>query len=69
MESFRQLSSIFIDCGTRDEFNLRWGARMLAESFRTAGVDHVHEEFEDGHMGINYRFERSLAYLVPRMAR
>jgi len=69
MESFRYLSSIFIDCGTRDEFNLRWGARMLAESLREAGVEHVHEEFEDGHMGINYRFERSLAYLVPRMAR
>jgi len=69
VESFQQLSSLFLDCGTRDEFNLRWGARMVSESLRAAGVDHVHEEFEDGHMGINYRFERSLSYLLPRMAR
>jgi pimeloyl-ACP methyl ester carboxylesterase len=69
MESFRQLGSLFLDCGTRDEFNLRWGARMISESLREAKVDHVHEEFEDGHMGINYRFERSLSYLLPRMAR
>jgi hypothetical protein len=69
MESFRQLRSLFLDCGTRDEFNLRWGARMISESLRGANVDHVHEEFEDGHMGINYRFERSLSYLLPRMAR
>jgi len=69
MDSFRNLSSLFLDCGTRDEFNLRWGTRMISESLRAAGVDHVHEEFEDGHMGINYRFERSLSYLLPRMAR
>jgi hypothetical protein len=27
----------------------------------------VHEEFEDGHMGVNYRFERSLAWLGGRL--
>ena len=32
-------------------------------------VEVVHEEFEDGHMGINYRYDRSLGYLVPRLAR
>ena len=25
---YRKLKSLFIDCGTRDEFNLRWGARL-----------------------------------------
>jgi hypothetical protein len=69
MESVRRLSSLFIDCGTKDEFHLRWGARMIARALREAKVEHVHEEFEDGHMGINYRYDRSLAYLVPRLAR
>ena len=27
------------------------------------------EEFEDSHTGVAYRFERSLGFLVPRMAR
>lgn len=66
---YKKLKSIFIDCGTRDEFNLRWGARMISEDFKAAGVEHVHEEFEDGHMGVNYRFERSLAWLIPRLER
>ncbi|MBX7116142.1 MAG: alpha/beta hydrolase [Myxococcaceae bacterium] len=67
LDLYRKLKSIFIDCGTRDEFNLRWGARIIAEELKAGGVDFLHEEFEDGHMGVNYRFERSLSYLVPRM--
>jgi S-formylglutathione hydrolase FrmB len=66
---FQALSSIFIDCGTRDEYGLRWGARMLAESLRRADVDVVHEEYEDGHMGTTYRFDRSLRFIAPRLAR
>jgi S-formylglutathione hydrolase FrmB len=67
LDVYKKLKSIFIDCGTRDEFHLRWGTRMIAEEFKNAGIEHRHEEFEDGHMGINYRFENSLTYLVPRL--
>ncbi|MFZ5469435.1 MAG: alpha/beta hydrolase [Myxococcota bacterium] len=69
IDAFRRLSSVFIDCGVRDEFNLRWGARVVATELKGAGVDVVHEEFDDGHMGTNYRYDRSLSYLVPRLAR
>jgi pimeloyl-ACP methyl ester carboxylesterase len=69
IQDVRRLSSVFIDCGTKDEYHLRWGARMIARALAGAGVEHAHEEFEDGHMGINYRYDRSLAYLVPRLAR
>lgn len=69
MDAVRELKSFFLDCGTRDEFHLRWGARMVAKELQRAGVPHLHEEFEDGHMGINYRYDRSLGYLVPRMSR
>lgn len=66
-DAFRKLSSLFIDCGTRDEFALRWGTRMVVEALTFANVQHRHEEFEDGHMGTSYRYDRSLAYLLPRM--
>jgi len=69
MDAVRSLQSFFVDCGTRDEFNLRWGARMVVQALKGAGVPHLHEEFEDGHMGINYRYDRSLGYLVPRLSR
>ncbi len=66
---YRKLKSLFIDCGTKDEFNLRWGARLVSDELKAANVEHVHEEFEDGHMGVNYRFERSLAWLGSRLER
>lgn len=69
LEAFRRLTTVFIDSGTRDEFHMRWGARMVAESLREGGVDVVHQEFEDGHMGINYRYDASLAVIAPRLAR
>ncbi|WNG36188.1 alpha/beta hydrolase [Archangium minus] len=68
VDAFRKLKTVFIDCGSRDEFNLRWGARMVAEDLRAGGVEVIHEEFEDGHTGVNYRFERSLSVLGPRLA-
>lgn len=67
LDSFRKLKTVYLDAGTRDEFNLRWGTRMVADDLKAGGVDVVHEEFEDGHSGVSYRFERSLAVLVPRL--
>ncbi|MCL2011864.1 MAG: alpha/beta hydrolase-fold protein [Cystobacterineae bacterium] len=66
-EPLKKLKSIFFDCGTRDEFHLIWGARQLAHVLKEQGVPHHFEEFSDGHMGINYRFETSLRYILPRM--
>jgi hypothetical protein len=68
-DPFRSLQSIFVDCGTRDEYGLRWGARMLARMVQGGRATVVHEEYEDGHMGTAYRFDRSLAFLGPRLAR
>lgn len=69
LAAYNSLSSVFIDCGTRDEWNLSWGARMVVEELRKGGVEVVHEEFEDGHLGVNYRYDRSLGYLLPRLTR
>jgi S-formylglutathione hydrolase FrmB len=69
IERFRTLGTVFLDCGSRDEFNLRWGARQVAEALRAGGVEVLHEEFDDGHRGIDYRYARSLSYVLPRLAR
>jgi S-formylglutathione hydrolase FrmB len=69
LDAFRRLGSVYLDCGARDEFNLRWGARMVVEALRAGGVEVLHEEFDDGHRGIDYRYARSLAHLLPRLAR
>lgn len=69
LDAFRRLAGVFLDCGTRDEFNLRWGIRMVAAALREAGVVVEHQEFEDGHMGIGYRHDASLRWIAPRLAR
>ncbi len=68
-ESYRRLEGIFLDCGTKDEFNLRWGVRTVAAALRDAGARVEHQEFDDGHIGTSYRYEASLRWIVPRLAR
>jgi S-formylglutathione hydrolase FrmB len=68
IDAFRRLAGVFVDCGTRDEHELRWGARMIAGALREAGVPVEHQEFEDGHTGTGYRYDASLRWLAPRLA-
>ncbi len=67
--SLRRLSLIFLDCGTRDEFHLQYGARLFAARLRRLGIRPRHEEFDDGHMNIQYRYDRSLTLLSRALAR
>ncbi len=59
-ENLKSLNLLFIDAGTRDEFNLDIGAKVLCERLKKFDVPHLHEEFDDGHFNINYRQNRSL---------
>jgi enterochelin esterase family protein len=61
--NLRRLRLLYVDCGTRDEFNLHLGARQLVEKLRRLRIRHVHEEFDDGHMSVSYRYDRSLPRL------
>ncbi|MDQ4120191.1 MAG: esterase family protein [Acidobacteriota bacterium] len=59
-ENLKSLRLLFIDAGTRDEFGLDLGARILCRRLKEHNVPHIHEEFEDGHFNISYRQNRSL---------
>ena len=67
-ENLKKLRLIYIDCGTKDEFNLQWGARTLHEKMSRMGIKHHYEEFEDGHMNITYRYDASLPKLYEALA-
>jgi hypothetical protein len=67
--NLRRLRMIYLDCGTRDEYNLHHGARMLADRLRRLGVRFLHEEFPDGHANVQYRYDRSFALLSRAFAR
>jgi enterochelin esterase family protein len=59
-EDLKTLKLLYIDAGTRDEFALDLGARILCKRLKDFDVPFVHEEFDDGHMQIAYRQNRSL---------
>jgi len=68
VENLRSLRLLFLDAGTRDEFNLDIGARILSKKLTESNVDHIHEEFNDGHFNISYRFDRSLELISQTFA-
>jgi len=64
----KKLRLLFLDCGKEDEFFLDLGARAFVKRLRELGIPHEHEEFEDGHMSISYRMDRSLPKLSHALA-
>jgi S-formylglutathione hydrolase FrmB len=59
----------FIDCGRRDEYGLDVGARVMAQRIRDLGLDCVHQEFDDDHSRIGYRYDVSLPALAAVLDR
>jgi len=58
-----RLRCVFVDCGSRDQFALHHGARIFAATAKKLGARIRHEEFDDDHSSISYRYDRSLALL------
>jgi len=69
VDKLKSLKLLYIDAGTRDEFNLDIGARILSKKLSGLGVTHVHEEFDDGHFNISYRYDRSLELISANIVR
>ena len=67
-DSLRSLKLLFIDAGTRDEFNLDIGAKILSAKLSALNIEHIHEEFDDGHFNISYRYDRSLELVSEKIA-
>jgi hypothetical protein len=70
-EALRGLRAIWIDAGTKDEYLLDLGAEAFRRALRDIGVadEQVHFElFDAGHMGIDYRYPLSLAWLCRQMS-
>jgi enterochelin esterase family protein len=62
-EALSSLKLLYLDAGRRDEFALDLGARILCERLKTNDIPFVHEEFDDGHFNISYRYDRSLEHI------
>ncbi len=68
VKNLQSLKLLYLDAGRRDEFSLDIGARILARKLRDFDIPHIHEEFDDGHMGISYRYDRSLELISQKIS-
>ncbi|MBI2754803.1 MAG: enterochelin esterase [Betaproteobacteria bacterium] len=62
-DNLRSLRGIYIDCGSRDQFHIHYGARILSKRLREARIAHTYREFDDDHSDIDYRMDVSLPFL------
>ncbi len=67
-DSLRGLKALYIDCGTKDQFRLLYGARRFARRLKELGIPHRYEEFPDNHSGVDYRMDVSLPFLAQALA-
>lgn len=61
--NLRKLKGIYVDCGWNDQYHIHYGNRILSRDLQLARIEHVYEEFEGSHSGIDYRMDRSLPLL------
>ena len=67
LENLRLLRGLYIDCGSKDQFHLVYGARAFVRALADAGIDHRYEEFDDDHTAIDYRMDVSLPFLYEAL--
>ena len=68
VDNLKKLKCLFFDCGSRDQYRLHHGARILAQRFEDLGVPYRYEEFDDDHSSIQYRYDVSLPLLADTLS-
>jgi enterochelin esterase family protein len=66
--ALKALKTLWLDCGTRDEFHLHLGARKLSQVLKKLGIKHTYEEHGLGHFDMAERYDVSLTLLSRRLA-
>jgi len=66
--NLKSLRGIYIDCGSRDQYHIHFGTRILSRRLAEAGVRHTYEEFDDDHSDVDYRMDVSLPFLYRALA-
>jgi len=67
-DALRRMKVIYIECGSKDQWYLQYGARILHQRLSALRIPHEHQEFDDNHSSINYRYVESLHRLAAALA-
>jgi S-formylglutathione hydrolase FrmB len=64
LDNLRMLSGILLDVGSKDDYSLHWGHRLLSHHLTEAGIPHEHRENPGNHGGrAPERYQVALEYL------
>jgi enterochelin esterase family protein len=66
--ALQSMNLVYLDAGRRDEFHLQYGARIFCSKLKQHDIRFVHEEFDDGHLNIPYRYDVSLKAISDAVA-
>ena len=66
--NLRSLRGLYIDCGSKDQYSLVYGARAFVKTLYDEGIVHRYEEFDDDHTGVDYRQDVSFPYLYEAIS-
>ena len=66
-ESLRGMRLVYMDCGDHDQFNLHYGARLMAQRLSARNIAFEYEEFDDNHNSVQYRYDVSLPKLLAAL--
>lgn len=66
-KALASLRGLYIDCGSRDQYHIQYGSRILSKRLAQAGIRHTYEEFDDTHSDIDYRMDVSLPFLAKAL--
>jgi S-formylglutathione hydrolase FrmB len=64
LDALGSLATLYLDCGSEDEYNLQFGHRKFSGLATAAGVGHRYDEFPDSHADTSYRYRSSLPLLA-----
>lgn len=67
-ENLKKIKYIYLDCGTKDEFNLNIGTKIFSNKCKALGIEHEYLEFQGGHFNTNHRFSVSLPRIYKTLA-
>ena len=64
VEQLNLLHMLYIDVGSRDQYNIQFGTRAFVRHLEKLGIGHHFEEFDGTHSGMDWRLDFSLPKLA-----
>jgi enterochelin esterase-like enzyme len=62
------LEMLYLDVGSRDQYNIQYGTRAFVKRLEKLGIKHHYEEFDGTHSGMDWRLDVSLPILARALS-